>query len=118
MPFRIESIAEADTELLALPPSVREVCITAFRELAVSDSPLVSAPGWYTEELRQNQRVAPEGLFSLHVGVLWRGVFFRRKRSLVFIGFGYRLPEFYAKLERLRRVVAAPESRDRRSPQR
>ncbi|MCI4333536.1 MAG: hypothetical protein L3K01_07455 [Thermoplasmata archaeon] len=75
---------------------------------------MVSAPGWYTAELRQNQRVAPEGLFSLHVGLLWRGVFFRRRKSLGFIGFGYRLPEFYSKLERLRRVVAGSESRGRR----
>jgi hypothetical protein len=107
VPFRLESIEEADIEFLGLPPRVRETFIAAFRELAVSETPVTSASGWYTEELRQNQRIAPEGLYSLHVGELWRGVFFRRKRSLVFIAFGFRLPDFYTKLERLRRVVAS-----------
>ncbi|MGP8078747.1 MAG: hypothetical protein ACLP78_08805 [Thermoplasmata archaeon] len=113
MPFRLDSIEEADTEFLGLPPPVREVFIAAFRELAVSDSAVASGPGWFTEELRQNQRIAPEGLFSLHAGELWRGVFFRSGRSLVFIAFGFRLPDFYAKLERLRRVVARRAPGDR-----
>jgi hypothetical protein len=106
VPFRIESIGEADIEFLGLPPAVRETFIAAFRELAASDSPVIFASGWHTEELRQNQRIAPEGLYSLHVGELWRGMFFRRRRSLVFIAFGFRLPDFYTKLKRLRRVVA------------
>ncbi|MFY9716762.1 MAG: hypothetical protein WAK40_02340 [Thermoplasmata archaeon] len=116
VPFRLDSIEVADTEFLGLPPPVREVFITAFRELAVSDSPVALAPGWFTEELRQDQRIAPEGLFSLHVGDLWRGVFFRRGRFSVFIAFGFRLPDFYAKLERLRRAVAqrAPGSQQDR----
>jgi hypothetical protein len=104
--FVLESIDEADTEFLALPPEVREVFIAAFRELAVSGSPIASGRDWYTEELRQRQRTAPEGLFSLHVGDLWRGVFYRSGASLIFIGFGFRLPEFYAKLKRLRRAVS------------
>jgi hypothetical protein len=115
VPFVLESIDEADIEFLALPPEVRGVFIAAFRELAASESPLTSAPGWYTEGLRQRQRVAPDGLFSLHVGELWQGVFYRRGRTLVFIGFGFRLPEFYDKLKRLRAAVAA-EDASRRGP--
>ena len=107
MPFRLESIEEADTEFLALPPHVREVLIAAFRELAASDTPLVRGPEWFTEELRQRQRIAAGGLFSLQVRNLWRGVYYRRDESLIFIAFGFRLPEFYDKLKRLRKVVTA-----------
>lgn len=106
MPFRLKSIDEADTEFLALPPDVREVFISAFRELAVGDSLVAKGPGWFSEELRQRQRIAPEGLYSLHVGGLWRGIFFRRGMSLTFIAFGFRLPEFYDKLNRLRKALA------------
>ena len=106
MPFRLESIEEADTEFLALPPDVREVFIAAFRELAAGATPLVRGLEWHTEELRQRQRIAAEGLFSLHVRNLWRGVYYRRGESLIFIAFGFRLPEFYDKLIRLRKVVA------------
>jgi hypothetical protein len=108
VPFRLASIEEADTEFLALPPDVREVFIAAFRELAASDTPLARGPGWYTEELRQRQRIAAEGLFSLPVHNLWRGVYFRHGGSLVFIAFGFRLPEFYDKLKRLRKSVSNP----------
>jgi hypothetical protein len=108
VPFRIESIDETDAEFLGLPPPVREVFISAFRELAASEKPTLKGPGWYTEELRQNQRIAPGGLFSLHVGDLWRGAFYRDGDALVFIGFGYRVPEFYDKLARLRKAVADP----------
>lgn len=105
MPFLLESIDEADAEFLALPPEVRETFIAAFRELAASASPVISARGWYTEELRQHQRIAPEGLFSLHVGELWRGAFYTKGDALIFIGFGFRLPEFYNKLRRLRTTM-------------
>jgi hypothetical protein len=103
--FRIESIDEADGEFLGLPPPVREVFIAAFRELAAAESPTLKGQGWYTEELRQRQRTAPGGAFSLHVGDLWRGAFYRDGESLVFIGSGYRVPEFYDKLARLRKTV-------------
>jgi len=106
VPFRIQSIDEADGEFLGLPPPVREVFIAAFRELAAAEDPILKGPSWYTEELRQNQRIAPEGLFSLHVGDLWRGAFYRDGDTLAFIGFGYRIPEFYDKLARLRKRVA------------
>lgn len=106
MPFRLHSIEEADIEFLALSPEVREVFVAAFREMAVSDSPVAHGLGWYSEELRQRQRIAPEGLFSLHVRSLWRGVYFRRSDSLVFIAFGLRLPEFYDKLKRLRKALS------------
>jgi hypothetical protein len=108
VPFRLESIEEADTEFLALPPDVREVFIAAFRELAASESPLARGSEWYVEELRQRQRVAAGGLFSLHVRNLWGGVYFRRDESLVFVAFGFRLPEFYEKLKRLRKSVSDP----------
>ncbi len=107
MTFRLESIEEADTEFLALPPNVREVFISAFREIAAGDSPIAHGPEWFCAELRQRQRVAAEGLYSLHVGELWRGVYFRRGESLVFIAFGFRLPEFYDKLRQLRKAVTA-----------
>lgn len=105
MTFVVESIEEADPEFLALPPVVRDVFIAAFREIAAADHPMCHGAGWHVEELRQKQRVAPEGLFSLHVGPLWRGAFYQRANRLVFIGFGYRLPEFYDKLKRLRLAV-------------
>lgn len=109
MPFVLESIDEADTEFLALPPDIREQFIAAFREIAVSDSPLAAGPTWYTEELRQRKRIAAEGLFSLNVAGLWRGAFFMRSGALIFIGFGFRLPEFYDKLERLRTALKMGE---------
>jgi hypothetical protein len=112
--FKVESIDEADVEFLALPPDVREVHISAFRELAASANPVCSGPNWFTEELRQRQRIAPEGLFYLHVQDLWRGAFFRTGDSLVFIAFGFRIPEFYDKLERLRSAVTrGPDQRTR-----
>jgi hypothetical protein len=89
-----------------MPYDIRETLIAMFRELAVSDSPEISGPAWYIDKLRQNQRVAPEGLYSVHVAELYRGVFFRRGRDLVFIAFGFRFPEFYSKLERLRSELA------------
>ena len=65
---------------------------------------------WYVEEVRQRQRVAPDGVFSVHVSDddgrtwRWRGVFFRRGQDLVFFGFGPRTPEFYRRLARTRRA--------------
>lgn len=105
------SIDEADTEFLALPSTVRETFISAFRELAVVDDPICAGQNWFVEQLRQRQKVAPEGLFSLHVGGLWRGAFYRRANDLVFIGFGYRMPEFYDKLRRLRGALMESSSR-------
>jgi hypothetical protein len=116
VPFRVQSIDEADTEFLALPPNVRETFIAAFRELAASDTPARSGNGWHVEELRQRQRIASEGLFSLHVAGLWRGAFFRRGQSLVFIGFGFRLPEFYDKLDRLRDALGEGRRGDAAQP--
>jgi hypothetical protein len=105
VPFRLDSIEEADLEFLTIPRQVREAFIVAFRELMAAESPVLSGPGWFTEELRQNQRIAPEGLYSLHVGELWRGAYFREGEHLVFIAFGYRVPEFYDKLARLRGAI-------------
>jgi phage-related protein len=113
VPFRLESIEEADTEFLALPPEVREESVVAFREIAASPTLLARGPGWYSEELRQRQRIAEEGLYSLHVRDLWRGVYFRRGSSLVFIAFGFRLPEFYDQLRRLRKAVSNPAASGR-----
>lgn len=44
---------------------------------------------------------------------LWRGVFYRHRGSLIFIAFGFRDPDFYRKLERLRRVLADGDRYDR-----
>lgn len=112
MPSRLDSIDEADLEFLAIPREVREAFIVAFRELMAAESPALSGPGWFTEELRQIQRVAPEGLYSLHVGKLWRGAFYREGEYLVFIAFGYRIPEFYDKLARLRGTVEKRKGRE------
>lgn len=49
LPFRVQSIPEADIEFLTLPPSVQEAFIDAFRELAVADSPIGSGSGGYAE---------------------------------------------------------------------
>ena len=110
MPFVLRSIDEADAEFLALPPEVREVFIAAFRELAASESPVTSSAGGYTEELRQRKRMAPEGVFSLHLRGLWRGAFHRSGNSLILIGVGFRLPEFYDKLQRVRTALADQET--------
>ena len=107
MTFRITRVRIADVEFLAIPNEVREVFIAAFRELAVADDPHISGPGWSVDELRQNQKTAPGGVFSLHVADLYRGAFFRDGDTLVFLGFGYRIPEFYDKLERLRKALEA-----------
>jgi hypothetical protein len=106
VPFVVRSNEEADPEFLALPPDVQEIFIAAFRELAATDDPLCSGSGWYVEELRQKQRIAPEGVFSVHVHELWRGAFYRKGSTLIFIGFGFRIPEFYDKLSRLRNAIA------------
>lgn len=111
MGFSLSSIEEAETEFLALPEEVREVFIAAFRELAAAAGPLCQGTGWYTEELRQRHRIAREGLYSLHVGSLWRGAYYRAGSNLIFIGFGYRLPEFYAKLHRLRGAISSTATR-------
>lgn len=116
MPFRLDGIDEADLEFLTIPREIRETFIVAFRELMAVDSPILRGPGWFTEELRQNRRIAPEGLYSLHVGELWRGSFYREGERLVFIAFGYRIPEFYDKLARVRGTVEGRRERDHPAP--
>ncbi len=118
MPFRLDSIDEADLEFLTVPREIREAFIVAFRELMAADSPVLHGPGWFTGKLRQNRRIAPEGLFSLHVGKLWRGAFYREGDSLVLIAFGYRIPEFYDKLARLRGTVEKRRERGHPAPSR
>ncbi|MDE1819971.1 MAG: hypothetical protein KGJ23_11380 [Euryarchaeota archaeon] len=108
MPFRVRRKLLADSEFLALSVEVRETFITAFHALALADDPVQRGRDWYVEETRQNQRVAREGLFSLHVMEHWRGSFFRRGRDLVFFGFGPRIgpgEDFYRRLARLREAV-------------
>jgi hypothetical protein len=105
VPFRVRRRKVADAEFFSMPYNVRETFVSAFRELAAADSPQVSGPNWYVDELKQNQRIAPEGQYSLHVSDLYRGVFFRRRQDLVFVAFGYRFPDFYTKLERLRQEL-------------
>ncbi len=104
MPFRLERIPEADDEFLALPPAVRETMISAFRELERSTIPLLSGNDWHVEELEQRKRSIPGGLFSLHVGPIYRGIFGRRSSTLKFIAFGAHIPDddVYRKLDRVR----------------
>lgn len=111
MAFRIRRKLVCDSEFLGLPPCVRETFIAVFRELAVSDTPILNGGEWYIEELRQKQKLIPKGMFSVHVSEdkgktwLWRGVFFRREGDLVFFGFGPRLPDFYTRMARVREAV-------------
>lgn len=111
MTFRVRRKLVCDPEFLGLPPRVREAFVTAFRELAVSNVPIVRGSDWYIEELRQRQKIAPDGMFSVHVSVdagkswPWRGVFFRRGTDLVFFGFGPRTPEFYVRMARARQAL-------------
>ena len=82
------------------------------RELGVSESPVVEGPAYYVEELRQRKRIAPDGIFSVHVADRargewkWRGVFFRRGLDLVFFGFGPREPDFYVRMARTRAALS------------
>lgn len=111
MTFRIRRKLVCDPEFLALPHHVRETFIVVFRELAVSDTTILNGPRYYIEELRQRQRIAPEGIYSVHASDhaskdwMWRGVFFRRGVDLVFFGFGPRVPDFYARMARAREAV-------------
>jgi hypothetical protein len=115
MGFRVRRKLICDPEFLALPPEVRETFVVVFRELAVSESPVLRGNHYFVEELRQRQRIAPEGIYSVHVSEprhnrwLWRGVFFRRGEDLVFFAFGPRLPEFYERMARARGAVAQLE---------
>lgn len=111
MPFRVRRKLLCDPEFLGLPPPVREIFIAAFRELAVASGPMAESSAWYVAELRQRQRIAPQGIFSVHVSDdggktwPWRGVFFRRDGDLVFFGFGPRVPEFYTRMARARTAL-------------
>lgn len=112
MAHRIRRKLVCDPEFLALPPPVREAFIAIFRELAVSETPLIKGTRYFVEELRQNRRIAPEGIFSVHVADRprgewkWRGAFLRRGSDLVFFGFGPRDPDFYVRMSRLRETVS------------
>ena len=108
MVFRVRRKLLCDPEFLALPPEAREVFVAVFRELAVSDSPILRGHRYFIEELRQRQRMAPQGIYSVHVSEpmhhqwLWRGVFLRRGSDLVFFAFGPRRPDFYERMARAR----------------
>ena len=111
MAFKIRRKLVCDFEFLALPPHLRETFITVFRELAVSDTPILKGHRYYIEKLRQRLRIAPEGIYSVHVSEhtdkdwMWRGVFFRRNGDLVFFGLGPRVPDFYVRMSRARDAV-------------
>lgn len=112
MGFRIRRKLIADPEFLALPPEAREAFVSVFRELAVSETALLRGPRFFIEELRQRQRIAREGIYSVHVlepgsrRWLWRGVSFRRGTDLVFFAFGPRRPDFYKRMARAREAVS------------
>lgn len=111
MTFRVRRKLVCDPEFLGHPPHVRETYISVFRELAVADSPTLKGSGWYIEELQQKQKLAPEGIFSVHVSDdrgktwPWRGAFFRRGGDIVFFGFGPRNPDFYVRMARVREAL-------------
>ncbi|MGI0067856.1 MAG: hypothetical protein ACREB9_05500 [Thermoplasmata archaeon] len=65
------------------------------------------------EELRQKRRLMRGGVFSLHVGPTYRGLFVRNGRVLKFIAFGVRIPEadVYAMLARVRKELTPDERR-------
>jgi len=110
VPFRVESNEEANGEFSGLPPPIREISTAASPELEAADTPILRGPGGFTEASHPNQRVAPGGLFCIHVGDRWRGAFYREGNHLNFIGFGDRIPAFYDKLARLHQtVVGSPD---------
>lgn len=112
MTFRIRRKLLSDPEFLGLPPEVRETFISAFRELAVAETPVQRTSAWYVEELHQRKRTASQGIYSVHVKEgggkrwPWRGVFFRRGNDLVFFGFGPRVPDFYVRMARAREALS------------
>ena len=102
--FRIERSLVADSEFLSLPRAVRETFIEAFHKLEGATYPLISGRNWSIEELRQRRVAFPQGLYSLHVGPIYRGLFIRTGGTLRFIAFGAHLPsdDVYRKLTRAR----------------
>lgn len=115
MPFRIEADPVAYPEFLALPKPVRETFEEAWETLEGADSPIIDGYGkkhkmkWTVEELTQKQLLAKEGLFSLHVGEPWRGLFIRDKVSLFFFAFGpyqKHINDIYRRLKELRTVLS------------
>ncbi len=99
--FTVETTESADVDFVTeLPLTVQATFDAAFSLLRRSETPLVSGVGWHVEELRQKQRVYPEGMFSLHVGPVFRGLFVRQGAVLKFFAFGaHREPrDVYAKI--------------------
>lgn len=115
MSFRVEADPIAYPEFLALPKPVRETFEEAWEALAETDDPVMSGTGrrhrirWSVEELTQKQLIAKEGLFSLHVGEPWRGLFIRDRGSLFFFAFGphqRQVNDIYRKLKGLRAILS------------
>ena len=99
--FTVQTTDSADIDFVTeLPLTVQATFDAAFSILRRSATPLVSGAGWHVEELRQKQRLYPEGMFSLHVGPVFRGLFVRQGQVLKFFAFGaHREPrDVYAKL--------------------
>ena len=100
--FTVETTESADVDFVTeLPQTVPATFDAAFSLPRRSEMPLVSGVGWHVEELRQKQRVYPEGMFSLHVGPVFRGLFVRPCAVLQFFAVGaHREPrDVYAKIE-------------------
>jgi hypothetical protein len=115
MPFRVEADPVAYPEFLALPKPVRETFEEAWEALEHTEDPLINGIGkkhrirWSVEELTQKQPLAKEGLFSLHVGEPWRGLFIRDKGSLFFFAFGphqRHMNDIYRRLKGLRAILS------------
>lgn len=110
-PFRVERSLIADGEFLNLPRAVRETFIAAFRRLEGANEPAISGRDWSVEPLRQRKVAFPEGLYSLHAGPIYRGLFIRSGWTLRFIAFGPHLPsaDVYRKLTHARRELASED---------
>ena len=102
--FRIERSLVADSEFLSLPRAVRETFIEAFHKWEGATSPLIPGRSRSIEELRQRRVAFPQGVYSLPVGPIYRGLFIRTGGTLRFIVFGAHLPsdDVHRKLARAR----------------
>ena len=110
----MEADPVAYPEFLALPKPVRETFEEAWKALGDADGPVIDGVGkkhkirWSVEELTQKQLIAKEGLFSLHVGEPWRGLFIRDKGNLFFFALGphqKEINDIYRRLKGLRALL-------------
>ena len=109
--FEVVNSPTARQEFRLLPLEVQAVFDRAITTLAGASDPIRAGEGWFVEELRHHREIFPQGLFSLHVGSVHRGLFIREGVALIFLAFGVHLAtaDVDAKLERLRREIERQE---------